>query len=271
MPEPRFVRAPKADALQGPQEVGHAEHRPADSSERVAEAPATAELAEDGGQELSADQQKQVQELQARDREVRAHEAAHQAAGGGLTGQASFTFQTGPDGRQYAVGGEVSISTGRGSTPGDTISKMQRVISAALAPASPSAPDQAVAAKARMSIANARQEQAELHREEESANAEVADAVGETQEVGASEGLAPAPETGLLGAAAELGEAGALGESKSPSAARDLAEDPRAESVRTPRTATEEPAPSERRISQALAAYTSAPSNMQTSGAGFVA
>jgi len=84
--------------------------------------------------------------LRRRDGEVRAHESAHMAAGGSLVrGGASFTYEVGPDGRTYAVGGEVSIDTS--SVPGDpaaTMRKMQQVRAAALAPASPSGQDRAV-------------------------------------------------------------------------------------------------------------------------------
>jgi hypothetical protein len=38
------------------------------------------------GRQLTPDQQRVVRELQARDREVRAHESAHKAAGGSLAG-----------------------------------------------------------------------------------------------------------------------------------------------------------------------------------------
>jgi len=49
----------------------------------------------------------ELAKLKARDREVRAHEAAHTAAAGSLAkGGPSFTFQRGSDGRLYAVGGE---------------------------------------------------------------------------------------------------------------------------------------------------------------------
>jgi hypothetical protein len=47
-----------------------------------------------------------VHELGARDREVRAHEAAHAAAGGALAGVPHYDYVTGPDGRRYAAGGE---------------------------------------------------------------------------------------------------------------------------------------------------------------------
>jgi len=98
--------------------------------------------------QLSEDEQRYVRELQQRDAEVRAHEAAHQSAGGGLTGGASFSTVTGPDGRQYAVGGEVSIDMSGGATPDETISRAQKIRAAALAPAEPSGQDRAVAAAA---------------------------------------------------------------------------------------------------------------------------
>ncbi len=108
------------------------------------------------GAELSADERKMVAELRARDAEVRAHEAAHMAAGGGLTGGASFTYQVGPDGGRYAIGGEVSIDASPGNTPQETVMKAQRIRAAALAPADPSAQDRAVAAAAARMEAAAR-------------------------------------------------------------------------------------------------------------------
>ncbi len=91
-----------------------------------------------------------VTELAQIDTQVRSHEMAHIAAGGGLiTSGASFTYQRGPDGNNYAVAGEVGIDTSE--IPGDpqaTVQKMRQVKSAALAPASPSAQDLKVASKA---------------------------------------------------------------------------------------------------------------------------
>jgi SprA-related family len=98
--------------------------------------------------QLDRSQQQQVEELKARDAHVRAHEAAHQAAGGDLTGPASFTYQTGPDGRSYAVGGEVPVAARTGRTPDETIAIARRVRAAALAPGDPSAADLAAAATA---------------------------------------------------------------------------------------------------------------------------
>jgi hypothetical protein len=104
-----------------------------------------------------------VLKLRARDTEVRAHEAAHIAAGGSFVrGAASFTYETGPDGKAYAVGGEVSIDTS--PVPGDpqaTIAKMAVIRAAALAPSDPSGQDISVAASASEQEAKARAELAQ--------------------------------------------------------------------------------------------------------------
>lgn len=101
-------------------------------------------------QALTTEQRQQTQKLRQADEQVRQHEAAHQAAGGQyVQGSPSYQYKTGPDGKQYAVGGEVRIDTS--GVPGDpaaTIRKMQQIRRAALAPAQPSAQDRAVAAKA---------------------------------------------------------------------------------------------------------------------------
>jgi len=110
--------------------------------------------------ELSADEKRLVLDLQSRDTEVRAHEAAHQS-GGAATGGASYTYQKGPDGRMYAIGGEVSISYKSGSTPQETIANADAVIAAALAPANPSGQDLAVASSANMMKIKAQQQLAQ--------------------------------------------------------------------------------------------------------------
>lgn len=94
---------------------------------------------------LTVEQQRQVAWLQQRDVHVRQHEAAHQAAGGSLTGGASFSYQIGPDGRSYAVGGEVPVRLASGRTPDETIANARQARRAALAPSDPSAADLAVA------------------------------------------------------------------------------------------------------------------------------
>ena len=125
----------------------------------------------DGANKLEARQerieQQQIQELSARDREVRNHERAHAAVGGLYAGAPRYQYERGPDGVNYAVAGEVSISTGAvNGDPEATIEKAQIVRRAALAPAEPSAQDRRVAAQATQMEAEARVELANLQREE---------------------------------------------------------------------------------------------------------
>lgn len=110
-------------------------------------------------QNKDVQQERVINELQRRDKEVRSHELAHAAVGGSFTGAPNYSFKTGPDGKKYAVGGEVSVdlSTIAGN-PTATIAKMQKVHAAALAPANPSAQDTQVAANAIQIILQAQSE-----------------------------------------------------------------------------------------------------------------
>ncbi|MET0091459.1 MAG: putative metalloprotease CJM1_0395 family protein [Candidatus Thiodiazotropha sp.] len=119
-------------------------------------------------QRLTREEQAQVRKLQARDREVKAHEAAHRAASGGMASGGSYTYQTGPDGRSYAVGGEVSISGSYSGSPEEIIRQAETIQRAALAPADPSPQDRRVAAQAAAIAAQARSELHALRREEQS-------------------------------------------------------------------------------------------------------
>jgi hypothetical protein len=133
---------------------------PAPASAPVQSEPATVSGAaeeenSDGGSngvnpEYTPDELRIISDLQARDRDVRAHEQAHISAGGAyIRGGASYQYERGPDNQRYAVGGEVNIdSSPVRDNPEATIAKMQVVRSAALAPADPSAQDRAVAAAA---------------------------------------------------------------------------------------------------------------------------
>lgn len=110
---------------------------------------------------------KQIESLKQRDREVRAHEAAHLAvAGQYATSGARYTYQRGPDGRNYAVGGSVGIDISAESDPESTIRKADQVKRAALAPAEPSAQDRSVAAAAVSMKQQAQNELLEIKAEE---------------------------------------------------------------------------------------------------------
>ncbi|MET0027588.1 MAG: putative metalloprotease CJM1_0395 family protein [Candidatus Thiodiazotropha sp.] len=122
-------------------------------------------------QRLTREEQAQVRKLQARDREVKAHEAAHRAASGGMASGGSYTYQTGPDGRSYAIGGEVSISASYSGSPEEIIRQAETIQRAALAPADPSPQDRRVASQAAAIAAQARSELHALRREEQSQTA----------------------------------------------------------------------------------------------------
>ena len=125
---------------------------------------------------LSTEEKQVVNDLKRRDAEVKAHEAAHMAAGGGIVqGGASYEYQTGPDGKMYAVGGEVHIDVTPERTPEGTIRKMQQVRAAALAPAQPSGTDRAVAAQATQIEAQARMERSQTNGEKQGADSSLLD------------------------------------------------------------------------------------------------
>lgn len=122
-------------------------------------------LKSNSSDKLSQDEQRLVKDLASRDSEVRAHEAAHQASGGGMTGAATFTYQQGPDGKMYAIGGEVSISMKSGSSPQETIANARQIATAAMAAGDPGPQDFAVASSARVMEMKAKQQLAKQEQE----------------------------------------------------------------------------------------------------------
>ena len=143
-----------------------------ESVARSAEDPAVQATGDSSTEEQLADV---LRSLEARDMEVRTHEQAHESAGGELAGAASYSFRQGPDGRRYAVAGEVSIDIS--DVPGDpaaTIEKMARVRRAALAPAEPSSQDRQVAAQAAQKMSEARGELAAQQRDALQAQSDLA-------------------------------------------------------------------------------------------------
>lgn len=117
--------------------------------------------AETASQQAFSTRERQiVEQLHARDQEVRAHEQAHLSAAGGIARSGSqFTYVTGPNGKRYAVGGEVSIDIAK--VPGDpeaTLRKAELIIRAAMAPTQPSTQDHKIASNARAMANQARLE-----------------------------------------------------------------------------------------------------------------
>jgi hypothetical protein len=93
-------------------------------------------------------EQQQLSELKQRDAEVKAHEQAHATLGGQYASSPQYEYERGPDGRRYAVSGEVSIDISKASTPEETSRKAQQIKAAALAPVEPSVQDLRVATEA---------------------------------------------------------------------------------------------------------------------------
>ncbi|WP_111642732.1 putative metalloprotease CJM1_0395 family protein [Marinimicrobium alkaliphilum] len=118
-------------------------------------------------QQRERQEREQIRELAARDREVRAHEQAHAAAGGRYTGAPSYQTVRGPDGVSYAVAGEVPIDTSEiPDDPEATIEKAQQIRRAAYAPVEPSDQDRRVAMEAMRMEQQARAELSRREREE---------------------------------------------------------------------------------------------------------
>lgn len=136
-----------------------------DSTERNEENNAAGPKRADGTP-LEPQEIQQLNQLKQIDREVRQHEQAHQTVGGAYTGSISYEYEIGPDGKRYAVAGEVPIDYGPvPNDPQATIDKMQIVIAAAMAPADPSPKDYQVAAQARQYLLEAKLEAAMLRSE----------------------------------------------------------------------------------------------------------
>ena len=153
------------------QSAGDRDVRPADNRDSAQESSrsreATSEAESRREQARLEEEIELIRELAARDREVRAHEQAHQSVGGQYAGAMELTYRQGPDGRRYAVGGEVSIDVSK--VPGDpeaTLEKAEQVRRAALAPADPSTQDRQVAALATQITVEAQSELRQLERQE---------------------------------------------------------------------------------------------------------
>ncbi|MDR2946578.1 MAG: hypothetical protein LBV79_07535 [Candidatus Adiutrix sp.] len=122
--------------------------------------PASDKQSADAANELSKEEQEQVADMRQRDQEVRIHEQAHVAAAAGMAGAPVYEYQTGPDGKRYAVGGHVDIRSSGSSDPDVALREAEAVKRAATAPADPSGPDRAAAAQASAQINQLKAEKA---------------------------------------------------------------------------------------------------------------
>ncbi|MGY0555199.1 putative metalloprotease CJM1_0395 family protein [Vreelandella sp. 2A-K22] len=139
------------------------------------------------GTPMAPDEIRLLDQLKQNDREVRQHEMAHQTVGGAYAGGASYEYEVGPDGKRYAVAGEVPIDYGPvPNDPQATIEKMQTVIAAAMAPADPSPKDHQVAAQARQYLLEAKLEASMQRSEMEQARSNGAEATSSADESAAN-------------------------------------------------------------------------------------
>lgn len=171
-----------ANQVNGNTEKGNSEqnaseqHNQEGSDQNTESSNAQNSAKDDSADPNSAETTKHAQEilqLKQRDQEVRTHEQAHAATGGASTGAPSYEFKIGPDGKKYAVNGEVSVNVSpiKGD-PTATIAKMERVHAAALAPVSPSGQDRRVAAQAIQLSTQAQADLVALQKEESSQTSE---------------------------------------------------------------------------------------------------
>ena len=163
--------APGVDSAQQAQENG-AGRGLLDQTGNSRKVEGGSSAAKSGSQDdLTPEEEAEVERLKKREEEVKAHEAAHAAAGGGVTGGISYSYTTGPDDKEYITDGEIQIDTSSGgSDPAAVIAKMEAVIRSAYAPSEPSSKDRQVAAQAQQILAAA-----ELQAKEQKSAEEAAD------------------------------------------------------------------------------------------------
>ena len=82
--------------------------------------------------ELSVEERAILAELERQDHEVRTRDMAYLAAAGGLAGSFAVQYETGPDGRRYAVAADVNLDTSAAATPEQSLTKARALRAAAM-------------------------------------------------------------------------------------------------------------------------------------------
>ncbi len=86
--------------------------------------------------------QEVIDRLKKRDSEVRTHESAHSSSPELIKiGSTQYAYTIGPDGKAYATGGKVALSTGPAKNPEQALRKAEALKNAAVAPGEPSSQD----------------------------------------------------------------------------------------------------------------------------------
>lgn len=182
----------------------------AEGEDEVEDEDAQSQQPEEGPDGLTEEERQVVRELERRDAEVRRHEAAHAAVGGPYAGQPQYTYERGPNGQLYAIGGSVRIDTSPiPGNPEATAEKLEQVQRAALAPANPSPQDLRVAAEARTAAiqarAEAREEALAENRERIEGENNSGEGEGTVEGVNAPDSVATAPQSDSSGNAGDQG------------------------------------------------------------------
>ncbi|HCK18390.1 MAG TPA: hypothetical protein DHW36_07725 [Thalassospira sp.] len=107
------------------------------------------------GRDLDPAEEVVVNQLRARDSAVRQEEQAHAAAAGPYGSAPQYTYQVGPDGNAYAIGGHVDVSVSVSGTAADRDRALATLQNAALAPNAPSGADMAAFRQASLQRATA--------------------------------------------------------------------------------------------------------------------
>ncbi|WP_033068473.1 putative metalloprotease CJM1_0395 family protein [Thalassospira australica] len=107
------------------------------------------------GQDLDPAEEAVVNRLRARDSAVRQEEEAHAAAAGPYGSAPQYTYQIGPDGNAYAIGGHVDVSVSVSGSAADRDRALATLQNAALAPNAPSGADMAAFREASLQRATA--------------------------------------------------------------------------------------------------------------------
>jgi hypothetical protein len=97
---------------------------------------------------LTAADEAVIRGLKKLERDLMGREMDQARVGGGVTGKGRHVVETGPDGERYVTGGDTSPSIIRGGSPEQELARAHSARRAALAPASPSSKDLAVANEA---------------------------------------------------------------------------------------------------------------------------
>ncbi len=99
-------------------------------------------LKEEQKQGLNEKELQRVNALKQRDKDVRQHEASHIRNPEIIAvGAPKYQYAIGPDGKAYAIGGSVTVTTGRATTPEDAMRKAMALKQSAMGVAEPSAKD----------------------------------------------------------------------------------------------------------------------------------